>query len=1290
MCEQIRNIKLYDAAQKIEARNQTLCSLLSQMPSRLDDPTFVPSILRQTQEHISADRCSLFLLDPIDNRLWAKNTDTGEDIYVAKDKGIMGQAVKQRRLINVPDVRLDNNFNQHIDIRTGYCTQSMVAVPIISADGPAGQEGTVLGVTSFINRAGGTSFSADETQLIEAISKMCAVGLRWPVLRSERDSLRARFHCLREITSIIGGGAAGGEEISSLIRKVMGKAQEMLGVDRCSMFLLDPDTKELFSRTADGQEIRFSQYLGIAGHCVFTGKPICVKDVKQDSRFLAAVDRKTGYNTYNILCVPIRDTDTAIIGVMQAVNKLDGGDFEPEDEESLVLVSHLCSFLLLRHAYLQQRKKQPTSLASLQSSTAAPTTTSVNLSSLSAGALTAGSQQSGGTTASVTSTVASPQVAAATPPPFHKTMSLASLTTAGTPTVASAIAAIGKSPVARDGGSQTSSGISTPLTGHTQTSLISSSQLATKLAALGEKQRVEELLLAQQAQTASGAGKKLIGLGSNVLNDEKKVGGSSGPTASNWVLFDIQGNKPQTNAPGSAVIPTGGGSGGASTNTNNNSNTQMAQSVASTQPVPSRRAHPNLPQALENMTVFDLHSKKYDLIKSGDAAREEKQQQEKESRKAGAGAASQSNQAMENAHALFAMLGTHKTFGKLTHLFDFEGRKYSGWSPKRYISLRAKVDRDYLRSWEFNALSLSTDEILANVIVMLEELHLVQLMDINKLCRFTGNIARSYRANPYHNFYHALDTMQAVYTFMTTSHVVNGALNTLDRLSGLLGAFCHDVDHPGVTSNFLINVNSPLALFYNDESVLENYHCSVSFLLMRDDEMNIFSKLSPPDLKYVRKVVVATIMATDMAHHFRHITNLKTRIQNLPMKPFASQSFDDRLMLTMLCMKCADLIHLVRPFKVAREWEELIQQEFFLQGDMEKELRLPIGPCNDRFTVDLAASQVYFYNAFGEPLFGSLCSFAPDLQHRLDTLRANCKIWAEEAKRNKLLKAAQAAAQQQKDEAAAKAGGGAASGAGGAAPAPTAAGGATGSNAPAASTATGTAAPTGTAATAPTATGASGGSTIAPPAGATVGASPLPPQPIALASTAGTITLNAGGGLTLSAARDAKPPVSGGGAAGPRSTVSLSRHASMVVSGKPNSSLLAEATKARDAAAAAATANTSSPTANSGSSAGPPQLTVGISGTTKPVAGGAAAAAIALAAAAGITGPPSSPLATIIGSPSSAAGPGSGSGTPSVSTDSPNNSSGSAAAADKGNRRTGAKLHARRTAAVAADSESKL
>ncbi len=77
--------------------------------------------------------------------------------------------------------------------------------------------------------------------------------------------------------------------------------------------------------------------------------------------------------------------------------------------------------------------------------------------------------------------------------------------------------------------------------------------------------------------------------------------------------------------------------------------------------------------------MFDLHHKRHDLIRSGDAAREEEQKRK---------ARNEPPTPMENAHALFAMLGTHKTFGKLTHLFDFEGRKYSNWSPKRYLSLR--------------------------------------------------------------------------------------------------------------------------------------------------------------------------------------------------------------------------------------------------------------------------------------------------------------------------------------------------------------------------------------------------------------------------------------------------------------------------------------------------------------------------------------------------------------------------------------------------------------------------
>jgi signal transduction protein with GAF and PtsI domain len=221
-------------------------------------PLLIP---QRTQEHVLADRSSLFLLDPVENRLWARNIETGEDVVIPRDKGIIGQACRTGAVQNISDARNDPHFHQHIDLRTGYHTQSIVAAPILDEDG------LLLGAASFINREGGTAFARDEQSLIEAVSRLCALGLRWPVVKSERDALRDRSVCLREITALI---STPGEEVSGLIRKVMGKTQEMMAVDRCSMFLLDPDSKELFSRTTDGQEIRFSQYSGIAGHCATT------------------------------------------------------------------------------------------------------------------------------------------------------------------------------------------------------------------------------------------------------------------------------------------------------------------------------------------------------------------------------------------------------------------------------------------------------------------------------------------------------------------------------------------------------------------------------------------------------------------------------------------------------------------------------------------------------------------------------------------------------------------------------------------------------------------------------------------------------------------------------------------------------------------------------------------------------------------------------------------------------------------------------------------------------------
>ena len=91
----------------------SLMNLINTMPSRLIEPDFVPSTLQQVQELVDADRCSLFLVDPTTGKLWAKDANTGEEISMSLDRGIMGYASRSGRVVNVPDVAADGKLDFH-------------------------------------------------------------------------------------------------------------------------------------------------------------------------------------------------------------------------------------------------------------------------------------------------------------------------------------------------------------------------------------------------------------------------------------------------------------------------------------------------------------------------------------------------------------------------------------------------------------------------------------------------------------------------------------------------------------------------------------------------------------------------------------------------------------------------------------------------------------------------------------------------------------------------------------------------------------------------------------------------------------------------------------------------------------------------------------------------------------------------------------------------------------------------------------------------------------------------
>ncbi|MBI3965609.1 MAG: GAF domain-containing protein [Chloroflexi bacterium] len=126
-------------------------------------------------------------------------------------------------------------------------------------------------------------------------------------------------------------------ELDRLLGKIMDCLTTVMQADRSTLLLLDPKTNELWSKVAQGIEVkdlRMPATAGIAGHVVTTGTALNVPDAYADPRFNPNVDRQTGYRTKSILAVPMRDETGQVVGVVECLNKKDGS-FTADDEELL-------------------------------------------------------------------------------------------------------------------------------------------------------------------------------------------------------------------------------------------------------------------------------------------------------------------------------------------------------------------------------------------------------------------------------------------------------------------------------------------------------------------------------------------------------------------------------------------------------------------------------------------------------------------------------------------------------------------------------------------------------------------------------------------------------------------------------------------------------------------------------------------------------------------------------------------------------------------------------------------
>ncbi|MGB3496322.1 MAG: GAF domain-containing protein [Elainellaceae cyanobacterium] len=299
------------------------------------------SITQKLGQSVGADRTSIFLLDEERQEFWSiiaesDHEDDRLNIRIPADHGIVRDAATSQRIIDIPYDFYDDPRSaiaKQQDQKNGYRTYTLLAVPMINAQQglvavvqllnklkpdcdpnlPLAERIDPLGFTS--NDIAKITNDAPAIQLV--LESFCAYH---KTARGQRvaAALMAATRSL-EWTSA---------DPSELLIRVIGAAIDLLTADRGTLWLIDSEQQELWTRVSTQagqiQEHRVKIGQGLAGRVAKTGETLNIPfDAYEqtDAAIVKGLDQVSGDRTYSLLCMPILNLDGELIGVTQLVNK---------------------------------------------------------------------------------------------------------------------------------------------------------------------------------------------------------------------------------------------------------------------------------------------------------------------------------------------------------------------------------------------------------------------------------------------------------------------------------------------------------------------------------------------------------------------------------------------------------------------------------------------------------------------------------------------------------------------------------------------------------------------------------------------------------------------------------------------------------------------------------------------------------------------------------------------------------------------------------------------------------
>jgi adenylate cyclase len=286
------------------------------------------ALVEITTKSIGAERGAVFLNEESTGELYSLVADGKftREIRIMNNSGIAGHVFTSGQGVMIHDAYKDEHFNKTVDQLTGFKTTSVLCVPLRNL------KGECIGVAQLLNKISG-DFTQSDMDLLEATVEQAAIALEsLHTVESLEKKRKQELEFLGVVSDI-----SSELKLGPLLSKIIATITRMLDAERSTLFINDEKTNELFTMVGEGlgaTQIRLPNHLGIAGAVFTTRETINIPYAYADLRFNPAFDRKTGFFTRSILCVPVLNKDGKCIGVTQVLNKR-GGAFSQEDEARL-------------------------------------------------------------------------------------------------------------------------------------------------------------------------------------------------------------------------------------------------------------------------------------------------------------------------------------------------------------------------------------------------------------------------------------------------------------------------------------------------------------------------------------------------------------------------------------------------------------------------------------------------------------------------------------------------------------------------------------------------------------------------------------------------------------------------------------------------------------------------------------------------------------------------------------------------------------------------------------------